>query len=217
MASSRHGRPWRTAGLLVVVLLAVTGTIVLSLASRAPQTPRPPAPAAAPSWSGEPTPTTPATPTPGLSRSRPVEISVARIGLAAQIIPVGLDAAGAIEVPPLEKAQLAGWYELGPSPGEVGNAVVVGHVDSRVMGPAVFFHLGELRPGDLVQIRREDGSTVRFVVNHVESYPKSSFPTDLVYGETKGVGLRLITCGGTFDTSARSYLDNVIVFATLAV
>jgi len=220
MASSRPGSPWRTAGMLVVALLAVAGTILLGLPNRAPDTIRPPvppalaAPAASPTRSSEPAQ---ATPTAGMSRSQPIEISIPRIGLTAQIITVGLDAAGAIEVPPLEKAQLAGWYKLGPSPGEIGNAVVVGHVDSYAMGPAVFFHLGALRPGDRVEIRRQDGSAARFLVDHVASYPKSSFPTDLVYGETKGAGLRLVTCGGTFDETARSYLDNVIVFATLAV
>jgi hypothetical protein len=194
--------------------LTVAGVSLLGMADREPEALRPPAPAAAPTWSSEPAPATPAV---GMSRSAPVEISIARIGLTAQIMTVGLDAAGAIEVPPLERAQLAGWYELGPSPGEIGNAVIVGHVDSRAMGPAVFFHLGALLPGDLVEIRRQDGSVAKFKVDHVASYTKSSFPTDLVYGEAAGAGLRLITCGGTFDEKARSYLDNVIVFATLAV
>jgi sortase (surface protein transpeptidase) len=151
-----------------------------------------------------------------LARSEPTQISIPSIGVRAKIVEVGLDATGALEVPPLEEAQLAGWYGLGPSPGEVGNAVVVGHVDSYAMGPAVFFKIGSLRRGAVIEIRREDGTVAKFLVDSVGSYPKSDFPTDLVYGESDRASLRLITCGGPFDRAARSYLHNVIVFATLA-
>lgn len=152
----------------------------------------------------------------GLERSRPVAVRIPRIGVNAGIIPVGVDEQGAIEVPPLEHAYLAGWYERGPSPGEVGNAVVVGHVDSSALGgEAVFFELGALRPGDQVEVAREDGSVVPFIVEGVASFPKDSFPSDLVYGPASRPSLRLITCGGQFDTATGDYRDNVIVFATL--
>ncbi len=119
-------------------------------------------------------------------------------------------------MPPLERAKLAGWYKFGPSPGEIGNAVVVGHVDSYAMGPAVFFAIGGLRAGDAIEIRRKDGSIARFAVNSVASYPKTAFPTELVYGESDQAALRLVTCGGQFDRVARSYLNNVVVYATLS-
>ena len=152
----------------------------------------------------------------GMERSRPLAVRIPRIGVNADIMAVGVDETGAIEVPPLEQAYLAGWYELGPSPGEAGNAVVVGHVDSYALGgPAVFFNLGALQPGDRIEIAREDGSVAPFVVDGVASFPKDTFPSDLVYGPANRPGLRLITCGGSFDTTTGDYRDNVIVFATL--
>lgn len=220
VASSRLGSPWRAAGYLLVILLAVTGTGMLVLAQSTESARRtPPAPTAAatpPVAPSSPRGVAPSTGVVGMARSEPTEISIPRIGVKAKIITVGLDAAGAIEVPPLEQPDLAGWYRPGPSPGEVGSAVVVGHVDSAATGPAVFFELGRLRAGDVVQIRRKDATVARFVVGSVASYLKSEFPTDLVYGPSDQAGLRLITCGGQFDKAARSYLSNVIVFATLS-
>lgn len=151
----------------------------------------------------------------GMERSRPVSVRIPRIGVDASIMPVGVDDQGEIEVPSIEQAHLAGWYELGPSPGEVGNAVIVGHVDSYLLGKAVFFDLGALRPGDGIEVLREDGTVARFVVDGVASFPKEAFPTDLVYGASDRPGLRLVTCGGQFNQATGEYLDNVIVFATL--
>lgn len=150
-----------------------------------------------------------------MARAEPAEVRIPRIGVNAKIMNIGVDAEGVLEVPPLEEAHLAGWYRLGPSPGEVGNAVVVGHVDSYTNGPAVFFELGALLPGDIIEISRKDGSVARFVVDGVTSYPKSAFPSDLVYGPSPQAGLRLVTCGGEFDKKNREYRDNVVVFATL--
>ncbi|GAB3944373.1 hypothetical protein GCM10027614_34500 [Micromonospora vulcania] len=94
--------------------------------------------------------------------------------------------------------------------------MIVGHVDSAKLGPAVFFDLGALVPGDTINVRRADGQPVAFRVDSVQSYPKTSFPTDLVYGPNDRPGLRVVTCGGQFDQVAKSYPDNVVVFATLA-
>lgn len=151
----------------------------------------------------------------GMPRSTPTRVRIPRIGVDAKIVPVGLDRNRELQVPPLDKPHLTGWYELGPSPGEVGNAVVVGHVDSRASGPAVFFRLGELKPGDTVEVVRADGEVARFVVDGVARYPKDAFPTELVYGPADKAQLRLVTCGGTFDRRTQSYRDNVVVFATL--
>jgi sortase (surface protein transpeptidase) len=123
---------------------------------------------------------------------------------------IGVDATGAL-VPPADFSQ-AGWFAAGPAPGEVGPAVLAGHVDNR-SGPAVFFRLEDLTPGDEVLVTRSDGQTVPFTVTRVASWPKSAFGTAEVYGPTPGAELRLITCGGTFDRSRRSYTDNVVVFA----
>jgi sortase (surface protein transpeptidase) len=102
------------------------------------------------------------------------------IGVAAKIMPVGLNKDGTVEVPPLELAWLAGWYQRGRSPGEIGNAVIIGHVDSYKTGPAVFFRLGELKPGETIEVARKDGITARFTVDGVKAYPKTAFPTGLV-------------------------------------
>jgi len=160
------------------------------------------------------TPTTPATvpPAPGADpeAADPVRVEIARVDIAAPVIPLGLDPAGALEVP-TDFAE-AGWWTGGPEPGERGPAVIAGHVDST-RGPAVFFRLAELRPGDVVTVHRADGSVAEFVVDRVEHHPKSAFPTDAVYRSTPGAELRLITCGGTFDRSTGHYVDNVVVFA----
>jgi hypothetical protein len=216
-ASGRHSSPWRAAGVLLVVLLALAGSgmIAVSLLA-APVSPPQPAPAAAPTWPSESGPATnPSHPgSASMARSAPIEVSIPRIGVTAKIMKLGLNPNGTLATPPLDQAERAGWYHGGPSPGEIGNAVVVGHVDSS-SGPAVFFNLGALMPGDFIDIKREDATLARFVVNGVASYPKSSFPTDLVYGPSASAALRLITCGGAFDTRASSYLSNVVVFAAL--
>ncbi|WP_018830601.1 class F sortase [Salinispora tropica] len=219
-AGGRHGLPWRAAGSVVVVLLALAGfgligaSFTESLPARPPQ---PPALADSPVGAAAPTSPDVAQPAPsGFARSAPSHIVIPRIGVNASIMKIGTNPDGTVEVPPLDQAQLAGWYEPGASPGEVGNAVIVGHVDSASIGPAVFFSLGELRPGDTVDVVREDGKQVDFTVESVKSYPKTDFPTELVYGPTDQIGLRVVTCGGVFDEAAGSYPDNIVVFATQA-
>jgi sortase (surface protein transpeptidase) len=129
---------------------------------------------------------------------------------------VGLTAENTLEVPaPGPHYDHAAWYKYSSTPGAIGPAIVVGHVDSATGGASVFFHLGSLRPGDEVLVTRRDGTVAIFTVEAVRRYPKDDFPTELVYGHTDHAALRLITCGGTFDRSERSYVDNVIVFATL--
>ena len=139
-----------------------------------------------------------------------MRIEIPAIGVDAPVVPLGLQPSGALEAP----AGLAetGWWTDGPEPGEEGPAVVAGHVDSRA-GPAVFYRLDELQPGDGVEVVREDGSRVAFVVERLEQHPKADFPTEAVYGDIEGSALRLITCGGAFDRSTGHYLDNVIVYA----
>ncbi|MEV0270248.1 class F sortase [Hamadaea sp. NPDC050747] len=150
-----------------------------------------------------------------LSRSVPVSVRVPAIGVDAAIVATGVAANGSIEVPPLETPDVAGWYRYGPSPGEAGSAVIVGHVDSRTSGPAVFFRLGELRKGDDVLVDRDDGTTAVFTVDGVRLVPKDEFPAPEVHRVAATALLRLITCGGRFDYATRSYMDNVIVYATL--
>jgi sortase (surface protein transpeptidase) len=141
----------------------------------------------------------------------PVQIEIPSIGVDAPVVPLGLEPSGVLEAP--EGLAETGWWADGPEPGEAGPAVVAGHVDSRA-GPAVFYRLGELRPGDPVDVLRADGSRVVFTVERLEQHPKADFPTEAVYGDTAGPALRLVTCGGAFDRSTGHYVDNVIVYAT---
>jgi sortase (surface protein transpeptidase) len=140
----------------------------------------------------------------------PVRLQVPAIGIDAPLIRLGLDGRGALEVP--DRPEQAGWFGRGARPGERGAAVIAGHVDSAV-GPAVFYRLGALRPGDAIRVRRQDGSAVAFRVRRVERWPKARFPTARVYGATRRPSLRLVTCGGAFDEASGHYADNTIVFA----
>lgn len=145
---------------------------------------------------------------------RPLMIAVPALGVAGPLGELTADPVTAELAAPDDPA-LAGWFAAGVVPGDRGPAVVGGHVDSRA-GPGVFARLGTLRAGDLVEITRSDGRTVRFSVTAVRSYPKDRFPTEAVYGPAPGPELRLVTCGGRFDRGGRSYEDNVVVDAVLA-
>lgn len=140
----------------------------------------------------------------------PTRVEIPRLGVDSDLLDLHLDAQGRLEVP--ADPALAGWWTGGPRPGQVGPAVIVGHVDS-VLGPAVFHGLPRLAPGDEIVVYRADDTEVRFAVERVERWPKDGFPTQAVYREADGPELRLITCGGRFDRQALRYLDNVIVFA----
>jgi len=141
----------------------------------------------------------------------PVEVAVPAIAVRSALVGLRLNADGTLQVP--GDYARAGWYSQGPAPGDAGQpAVIVGHVDST-KGPAIFFRLRQLRAGDAVLIRRADGSAVRFVVYRTTQYPKDNFPAGQVYAPTPDAELRLITCTGTFNRAAGSYLDNFVVYA----
>ena len=141
----------------------------------------------------------------------PVALTIPAIGVRTALIRLGLTTSGALQVPP--SASIAGWYTGSPRPGAIGPAIIAGHIDSY-LGPGIFYHLSELAPGDRLFVRRADGTLAVFRVTAVRSYPKDHFPTHSVYGATLDRELRLITCGGTFDPSLRSYLSNVVVYAS---
>ncbi len=151
-----------------------------------------------------------------LPRSKPVSLDIPAIDVHSALRDVGRTADGALETPaPGPYYDDAAWYRHSPTPGSLGPAILLGHVDSASNGPSVFFRLGELRRGERVSVTREDGSVAVFVVDEVHRYAKDDFPTKTVYGDIDHAGLRLITCGGAFDDSAGHYLDNIVVFASL--
>ena len=131
------------------------------------------------------------------------------------MLQLGTNPDGTVEVPPLEKNSRTGWFTGSPTPGQLGPSVVLGHVDSKEYGPGIFFELGALKPADTISVNRADGTVAVFSIDKVAQYPKDSFPTIEVYGNTDHAALRLITCGGNFDSSTRNYLDNIIAYASL--
>jgi hypothetical protein len=143
----------------------------------------------------------------------PVRLEIARIGVSTGLQRLGRARDGTVEVP--SEWGVAGWYAGGTRPGDPGSAVILGHVDSK-SGPAVFYRLRELRPGDVVEVVRAGGSRARFTVERLEQVDKLRFPTDDVYYPTLTPMLRLVTCGGAFDPASGHYRSNVIVYATLS-
>jgi hypothetical protein len=147
-----------------------------------------------------------------LAASRPVRVQIPSIGVDSELMDLGVQDDGTLEVP--ATGFPAGWFTGAPTPGERGPAVIAGHVDWGG-SPGVFYDLRDVAMGDEVSVLREDGGTAVFRVVEVGQYPKDEFPTAAVYGDLDHAGLRLITCGGDFDAAARSYLDNTVVFADL--
>lgn len=160
----------------------------------------------------EPTATEATDATRTMGAATPVRLQIPAIGVDSDLMDLGLRADGTLEVPPTGFP--AGWYTGAPTPGELGPAIIAGHVDWGGE-PGVFFDLRELASGDEITVRRQDGSTARFRVERVDRFAKDQFPTQLVYADLDHAGLRLITCGGDFDRQTRSYEDNVVVFARL--
>jgi hypothetical protein len=153
---------------------------------------------------------------PSLGRSVPVSVSIPQIGVRSKLLSLGLNPDGTIAVPSLAtSADEAAWYKYSVTPGQVGAAVIEGHVDSY-QGPAVFFRLGALRPGNLIDVTLADGITAVFRVTGVREYAKDKFPAAMIYGPTDYAALRLITCGGDFDFATGHYLSSVVVFAVLS-
>ncbi len=195
---------------LVAVAVGTTGlAAALHSPASAAQLPARPAPIAAPSGRSVRPASLATVPQP----ARPAWLSVPSIGVRTSLVDLGLNTNGTLQVPASTK--VAGWFTGSPRPGMVGSAVIAGHVDSRA-GPAIFFWLRTLRPGDRVYVGRADGTMAVFTITGVRMYDKDRFPTAAVYGPVRDAELRLITCGGVFDRSLGSYLSNVVVFARLS-
>jgi hypothetical protein len=151
---------------------------------------------------------------PVLEPSRPIRLEVPSIGVKAPVQRVGLAADGSIAVPSLAQHNEAGWYDRGPTPGQFGPAILVGHADTKT-GPSVFHDLVKLHPGARIQVTRADRSVAIFEVNSVEHFDKAKLPAERVYGDYARPGLRLITCGGEWIGGGIGYADNVVAFASL--
>jgi sortase (surface protein transpeptidase) len=217
---------YRLRALLLTAMVAVTLVLLLlpRVQVRPPEEPEGHAAASlhatgSPSAPAQPSPAPSAlapvpartpTPTAALPAAEPDRLEVPSIGVrTGRLIGLGLGRDGSLEVP--GDGATAGWFTGAPSPGQTGPAVVAGHVDYD-QEPGVFFRLHELRPGAEAIVHRRDGTTVVFTVYRVEHYPKATFPTDRVYGDTAVPELRLITCGRDFDRWSRQYVENVVAY-----
>lgn len=190
-----------SGGLTQVAHPILPATTSLAAAGISPAIPAPPSPASA-------------TPTDSAS-ALPVSVSIPAIEAQSSLMPLGLNPDGTVQVPPVSTPMQAGWYADGAAPGQDGPAVLLGHVDGDHQA-GIFYRLHELTPGARVMVTRADGSVLTFVVTKIDKVSKNAFPTAAVYGPTKDPQLRLITCGGSFDPTAHSYVDNIIVYASLA-
>jgi hypothetical protein len=153
-----------------------------------------------------------AAPMAAAARSVPVSIRIPAIGVSVSLSQLGLNADKSAQVP--TKYEEPGWFKLGPTPGQVGSAVILGHVDDK-KGPAVFFKVKTLKAGDKVDVSLTNGVISHFVVKAVETYSKSAFPAKKVYGSQGVSALQLVTCGGKFDKATGHYESNVVAYTSL--
>ncbi|MEO3938385.1 class F sortase [Dermatophilaceae bacterium Soc4.6] len=225
----RRGSIVAAAASAALLLVGVVALVVGVTGHPGPPAPAPAAATAAPfppaaiprptTTSGADTPSSPPDPAPAshigpfLGASQPTRIEISSIGLrSSSFVPLRLATDSTITVP--GTADEVGLYENGPTPGQLGPAVLAAHVDSK-QGPGVFYRLGSVKAGDAVTVSRADGRTLTYTVDKVATYPKDAFPTDAVYhGTFTQSEIRLVTCGGPFD-KVKHYLDNVVVFGHL--
>ncbi|MGW7532622.1 class F sortase [Amycolatopsis sp. NPDC054798] len=187
---------------------ALAGALLLSLSLSACGSDAPAAPAAqAPASAAVPV-------TKPFAGLRPTSVEIPKIGAKSSLITVLPNKDGQISVPSVKNPMQAAWYRLSPVPGEVGPAIVLGHVDGDHK-PGIFYKLKDVNPGDEVDVERSDGKKLKFVVDRKEQVPKDTFPTQAVFGNTDKPQLRIITCGGVFDHAEHSYKDNIVVYANL--
>lgn len=211
-AGNRWGRYALSAAVLVLSLIGITALVTGSR-----DQPHQPPLAAAAAVSAPPPESAAAgalTTGPLMSTSAPTRVVIPALDVDVPLTGLGQEADGTMQVP--TDATTVGWYTKAPTPGALGPAVLAGHVDFKKK-PGTFNKLADLKPGDSVNVDREDGSMAMFSVVKVERYAKAKFPTNAVYGAINRAGLRLITCGGNFDSTAGHYEDNIVVYADLTM
>jgi hypothetical protein len=206
-SESLRARIARVAGILLIVGGAAAVGVAVAAQQHAPQ----PLLAAA----GATGPVAGNARGPSLRRSLPVSVDIPAIGVDSKLLHLGVKSDGTVRVPSLyTRPNQAAWFKYSAAPGQIGTSVIEGHLDGY-HGPAVFFRLGALRPGDRINVTLADGITAIFRVTGVRQYPKSRFPARAVYGTTGYAALHLITCGGAFDHATGHYLSSTVVFASL--
>jgi LPXTG-site transpeptidase (sortase) family protein len=205
VAAQRYRAARHAVGVTAVALIAATAAGCGGGGRKPPPQVQQPAPAQS---SSAPAPVRP------LARSVPSRLRIPKLHVNSPIMKLGLNADHTIQVPPLDQPNLTGWWDGGPTPGEKGASVILGHNVGNGH-PSVFEKLGTLKPGDTVQVTRDNGSVATFEITKLEQIAKSRFPTEKVYGRLSYPGIRLITCGGRFDASWGHHVDNIIVYGKL--
>jgi hypothetical protein len=216
----QRGRNRRPLVVLLAALLVLAGAIAVGVGVHSQQSPPQPTAATSASAAAPAAPASPAAPaakTLVLAAATPTTLSIPSIGVTSDLIQLGLNPDHTAQVPPQTPKGEAGWLRVSPAPGQLGPAVILGHVDSKKYGPGVFFRLGALKPGATITVARSDGTVAVFTLDRVVSYPKDHFPTLDVYGNTDHAALRLITCGGRFNLSEHSYESNIVAYASLVL
>jgi len=177
--------------------------------------PAAPSPAAR-DGAGEPPDTTPSpftstAPRGAIDRARwPASLDIPALSVVAPVGAVGVEAGGELVIP--ESPRDVGWYQGGAVPGEPGVALLTSHLDTRLEGRGVLAGLVRLSEGDAVLLTATDGTVQRWTVTARTQHRKDELPPELFMRTGEPV-LALVTCGGPFDSAARSYRDNVIVWA----
>jgi hypothetical protein len=209
-APAAHRGPglwWVTSAVLLVVAVSC-----VTLGLRDHRHPLAPPVAARPAPSETTTkPMVTTVPVVAVAHSVPVSLRVPAISLSVDLSTLGLNPDGSVQVP--DNDTEPGWFRLGPSPGQIGSAVILGHVDTSA-GPGIFFQLRTLQAGDPVEVSLTDGAVATFAVTSVVQYTKTQFPAQLVYTSQGISELNLVTCGGAFDAQTGHYLSNVVVYTT---
>ena len=192
--------------------IAISSAQTASLAA-APTPSAPPPPAADPgSFLVPKAQAETASPPAEAASPNPVQLNIPAISLIAPVVKTGLETDGSLHVP--SSPNETGWYELGTKPGDVGPAVITGHLDSAA-GPGILYHLKNVKPGNEVDVIRDDGSVAVFTVDKLQRYPQDNFNTQAVYGHIPYAGLRLITCDGTYSRLTGHYSHDLVVYASL--
>jgi sortase (surface protein transpeptidase) len=195
----------------MAVIIASFAAVALGIvtASRPQRQSAPSSPATTPSTA---TPTVPSGQSPSrqlLGRSAPVRLTIPAIGVDGGLEHLGLSAdKRTMRLP--SHPRTAGWFEDGPSPGEVGPTIIVGYIATQ-RGPGVFHRLARLQAGAKIAVRRADAMVVTYQVDQIATYPPNKLPSAKVYGRTKQPALRLITCGGMLRPGQA--VGNTVVYA----
>jgi sortase (surface protein transpeptidase) len=211
---TRTPRPTATREARMTVVTTAAAIPVDAVAEQAPDPPPAPSPVLAPTTLPTPTPAPADEPPAALVFSGlPIRIRIPAIEVDATVEPIGLTAENEMDVP--QGWESVGWYQGGPLPGQVGNAVLAGHLDTSTGAPGVFWRLDELQPGDVIVIDGDSGASLVFQISSLARYAYAQAPREEIFGPADTARLNLITCSGAWNAQDRIYDHRLVVYAYL--